>query len=59
MFVQMESLTEELGGDDISPSRVSQLSPQGPLTAALGRMQRINSMGAARSRHARRLVKMC
>ncbi|KAK9836955.1 hypothetical protein WJX81_002590 [Elliptochloris bilobata] len=49
--VQMESLTEELGGGSgVSQSRGSQLSPQGPLTAALGHMQRISSMGAARSR---------
>lgn len=43
---QMESLTE----DALSPARGGQLSPQGPLTAALGRMQRISSAGDGRSR---------
>jgi hypothetical protein len=40
----MDTLTEELGGGEaLGSARGGQMSPAGPLTAAMGRMQRISS----------------
>jgi len=44
MCAQMDTLTEELGGGEaLGSARGGQMSPAGPLTAAMGRMQRISS----------------